>query len=90
MYNLMEFETLKIYITVYKNSNVRVCFLMDVLHAAELLERIALIARLSSTVECHHNDREIAVIWIAEMADQAMETLSSAGDGSMKKEDVLH
>jgi len=69
---------------------VGACFLMDVLHAAELLERIALIAKLSSTVECRHSEREVAVIWIAEMADQAMEKLGSADDDSIQKTDVFH
>lgn len=63
---------------------------MDVLQAAALLERIALIAKLSSKVECRPNEREVAVIWIAEMADEAMETLGSANDDLIKKPDVFH
>jgi len=63
---------------------------MDVLHAAALLERIALIAKLSSKVECRPSEREIAAIWIAEMAGEAMEKLDSADDGLIAKTEVFH
>lgn len=63
---------------------------MDVSYAAELLERIALIAKLSSAVECRNKEREVAVVWIAEMADEAMESLTSADDDLVKKADVFH
>lgn len=63
---------------------------MDVLHAAALLERIALIAKLSSKVECRPCEREVAAIWIAEMAGEAMEKLGSVGDDLKKKSDVFH
>jgi len=63
---------------------------MDVSLAAELLERIALIAKLSSAPECRNKEREVAVVWIAEMADEAMERLASADDDLVKKADVFH
>lgn len=63
---------------------------MDFLNAVELLERIALIARLTSAVECRHSEREVAVIWISELADQAIEKLGSADVGLTKKTDIYH
>jgi hypothetical protein len=45
---------------------------------------------LSSGRECRHKEREVAVIWIAEMAGEAMEKLASNDDDSMKKTDVFH
>jgi len=65
-------------------------FLMNVLSAAEILERIALVAKLSSGRECRHKEREVAVIWIAKMAGEAMEKLASTDDDSMKKTDIFH
>ncbi|CAH0194125.1 hypothetical protein SRABI106_01380 [Rahnella aquatilis] len=48
---------------------------MDFLHTAVLLERISLIAKLSTRVECDAGERELVAIWISEMATAANEEL---------------
>lgn len=39
-----------------------------------LLERMELIARLTTTVECHERDKEIALMMIAEIAQSILDT----------------
>lgn len=48
---------------------------MDNLHTAVLLERIALIAKLSTCVECDVDERELVSVWISEMAESAKKGL---------------
>jgi hypothetical protein len=48
---------------------------MDFLHTAVLLERISLIARLSTRVDCDVEEREMVAAWISEMASAANEEL---------------
>ncbi|KAB8306370.1 hypothetical protein EH227_20445 [Rouxiella chamberiensis] len=48
---------------------------MEDLRTAELLERIALIAKLSTCVDCDQDERELVAIWISEMAVVAKEHL---------------
>lgn len=48
---------------------------MEELNTAVLLERIALIAKLATFVDCDHDEREIVATWIAEMAVTAKEEL---------------
>ena len=45
------------------------------IRTAALLERIALIAKLATSTDCHHDERERVAIWIAEMAVTAKEEL---------------
>lgn len=63
---------------------------MDVLHTAKLLERIALVAKLSTCVECRQNEREVAIVFIAEMASEAIQQLTSSDGEPIKKPDVFH
>jgi len=48
---------------------------MDDLHMAVLLERIGLIAKLSTRVDCDAEEREVVAAWISEMASAANEEL---------------
>lgn len=48
---------------------------MNFLDTAVLLERISLIAKLSTRVECDASEREIVAIWISEMASAANDEL---------------
>lgn len=48
-----------------------------------LIERIDLIARLSIGCQCQKNDREVALIWIAELT-----TLLTDQLGSLKKDEI--
>lgn len=48
---------------------------MEGLQTAALLERIALIAKLATSTDCDHDERQIVAIWIAEMAVTAKEEL---------------
>ena len=48
---------------------------MEGLQTAALLERIALIAKLATSTDCHHDERERVSIWIAEMAVTAKKEL---------------
>ncbi|MBF6636208.1 hypothetical protein ITX54_05960 [Rouxiella silvae] len=51
-----------------------------------LLERINLIARLSSGCECQKNDKDIALIWIAELSGVTIaEILQAAIAGTGQK-----
>jgi len=63
---------------------------MDVLHTAKLLERIALVAKLSTCVECRQNERDVAIIFIAEMASEAMQQLTPSDAELIPKSDVFH
>ena len=48
---------------------------MDFLQTAVLLERISLIAKLSTRVECDKEERELVAKWISELATAANEEL---------------
>lgn len=48
---------------------------MEDLHMTVLLERIGLIAKLSTYADCDPDEREIVSIWISEMAATAKEKL---------------
>ncbi|WP_431296963.1 hypothetical protein [Rahnella sp. PAMC 25559] len=48
---------------------------MEGLQTAALLERIALIAKLATSTDCHHDELERVAIWIAEMAVTAKKDL---------------
>lgn len=48
---------------------------MDFLQTAVLLERISLIAKLSTRVECDKDERELVAKWISELATAANEEL---------------
>ena len=48
---------------------------MDFLHTAVLLERISLIAKLSTRVDCDAEEREMVAAWISEMASAANDEL---------------
>ncbi|UJD92115.1 hypothetical protein FS594_25560 (plasmid) [Rahnella aquatilis] len=48
---------------------------MDFLQTAVLLERISLIAKLSTRVDCDEEEREMVAAWISEMASAANEEL---------------
>ncbi len=63
---------------------------MNVLHTAKLLERIALIAKLSTCVECRQNERDVAIIFIAEMASEAMQQLTPSDAELIPKSDIFH
>ncbi len=51
---------------------------MDDLHMAVLLERIGLIAKLSTYADCDPDEREVVAIWISEMATAAHDELLKA------------
>ncbi|MCW2106441.1 UNVERIFIED_ORG: hypothetical protein M2402_003623 [Rahnella aquatilis] len=51
---------------------------MDDLHMVVLLERIGLIAKLSTYADCDPDEREIVAVWISEMAATAKEELLKA------------
>jgi len=48
---------------------------MEGLYTAALLERIALIAKIATSKDCDHDERERVAIWIAEMAVTAKKEL---------------
>ncbi|MFS7198211.1 hypothetical protein AB6866_22735 [Rahnella inusitata] len=48
---------------------------MDFLHTAVLLERISLIAKLSTRIDCDAEERELVAAWISEMASTANQEL---------------
>ncbi|WP_336369395.1 hypothetical protein [Rahnella perminowiae] len=48
---------------------------MDFLQTAVLLERISLIAKLSTRVDCDEEEREMVAAWISEMASAANDEL---------------
>ncbi|MBS0969133.1 hypothetical protein JK232_09515 [Nissabacter archeti] len=49
--------------------------MIDVLQQAEVLERIALVAKITTHENCENRDRAVAMLWIAELAERALEQL---------------
>ena len=59
---------------------------MSDLEEVVTLERINLIARLSTGCDCQSNDKDIALVWIAELAGLTIaEILSSASVNKPKQ-----
>ncbi|WAT01027.1 hypothetical protein [Rouxiella chamberiensis] len=59
---------------------------MSDLEEVVTLERINLIARLSSSCDCQNNDKDIALIWIAELSGMSIAEILQAAKISHRQQ----